>query len=183
MNELGLKEIALINAIILAWGGIFYGVAVKLWDARLAKAIAEFETTVVDPVRAQLQRIEIETVKVATWLDASKAAASTRGRADHRSDYKINTTALAEMIERSGYVADPVMLGEFRRLVNDPELPADDVALWGIIETRFGMEALYQESARFGAHPDETPAIWLMCIRRGQLVGSDQLLREIKVIR
>jgi hypothetical protein len=183
MNELGLKEIALINAIILAWGGIFYGVAVKLWDARLAKAIAEFETAVVDPVRAQLQRIEIETVKVATWLEASKASAAVRGRADHGSDYRINTVALAAMIEQAGYVPDPAMLGEFRRLVNDPELPADDVVLWGIIELRFGMAALCQESARFGAHPDETPAIWLMCIRRGQEIGADQLLREIKVLR
>jgi len=178
-----LKDIALINGLIIAWGGIFWSLSMKLLDARLAKAITEFETAVVDPVRAQLQRIEIETVKVATWLDASKAAAATRGRADHRSSYKINAAALAEMIEQSGYVPDPVMLGECRRLVNDPELPPDDVLLWGIIETRFGMEALCQESARFGAHPDETPAIWLMCIRRGQLVGADELLREIKVLR
>lgn len=174
-----LKDWGVITAMLFAYGGL----CVVIIDARIARAIKTFEGSVVEPMREQLRRIEIDTVKVSTWLEVNKARLASKNLADHNSPYEINVVTLAEMIERSGYVSDPVMLAEFRRLVNDPMLPDDDAALWSIIEARFGMQALAQECARFGADGGDAPAIWILCIRRAQRVGVDTLLREIKVIK
>lgn len=133
--------------------------------------------------RGDIQRLEIETVRVSTWLDLNKARLAAHGGAVHESPFEIDTAWLREKIVANGYVPDPVMLEEFKRLVADPLLPPDDSTLWSIIEQRFGMEALAQEVMRLGADGDTAPAIWILCIRKAKKIGCDQLLREIGIMK
>ncbi len=174
-----LKDWGVVTAILFAWGGLF----VLIIDARIDRAIAKFEEDVIDPIRESLRRIELDTVKMSTWLELNKAGLAGAGGAHHNSPFQIDTAWLAEKIEAADFHSDPVMLAEFRRLVEDPELPTDDGVLWSVIENRFGAAALAQEVMRFGAPGEYAPAIWILCIRKAQKIGADALLREIKVLR
>lgn len=125
------------------------------------------------------------TLKVDTLWDAfietSKAMGSEDGPVKHGSDYHIDLSELANMIESTGYIADPELVAYFRMLVVDPSTPTDDAELWRQIQQKWGMQRLIQEAARFGAKAAAVPGIWLLCIRAAQKDGADSVLKEIKV--
>jgi hypothetical protein len=133
-------------------------------------------------IEARIHKIEIEMVRMSTWLEMNKALLSTHGGARHESPFEIDTDWMREKIVSSGYVPDPAMLAEFRRLALDPETPADDGSLWGVIELRFGAQALAQEVMKFNAPGETAPAIWILCLRKAQKIGPDELLREIGLL-
>ena len=132
-------------------------------------------------IEERMQKIEIDMVRATTWLDINKAMLATHGGARHESPFEIDTAWLRDKIVSSGYVPDPVMLTEFRRIVDDPLTPEDDGHLWSVIEHRFGAEALAQETMKFNAPGETAPAIWVLCIRRAQRIGADALLSEIGI--
>lgn len=130
----------------------------------------------------RMDELEKTSVRFDTWFDINKAMLASHGGALHASPFEINTNWLREKIVSSGYVPDPVMLEEFKRLVRDPETPEDDGALWHVIELRFGTQELSQEVMRFNAPGETAPAIWILCIRKAQEIGADELLREIGLL-
>ena len=127
------------------------------------------------------------TLKVDTMWDAfletSKAAGTEDGPVRHGSDYYIDLARLGEMVEAAGYVPDPELLEYFRALASDPKCPTNDAELWQMIQVKWGMQRLIQESARFNVSAAAVPGIWVLCIRAAQVEGVDKVLREIRVIR
>ncbi len=130
----------------------------------------------------RMDALDKSMVRFDTWLEMNKAMLAGHGGATHNSEFQINTEWMREKILSSGYVPDPVMLQEFRRLALDPETPEDDKLLWQIIEMRFGAQALAQEVMRFNAPGETAPAIWILCMRKAQQIGPDELLREIGLL-
>lgn len=131
--------------------------------------------------RVDIQRLELETVKIGTWLEMNKALLASRGGATHGSPYALDIAWLRERIKASGYVSPPDLLLEFRQIVESPLTPVSDSVLWSLIEQRIGSERIAQETARLGADGHMAPAIWILSARRAQAVGVDSFLREIGV--
>jgi hypothetical protein len=129
----------------------------------------------------RMDDMEKRAVRLDTWLEMNKALLATHGGAHHASPFEIDTAWLREKIESSGYVADPAMVEEFKRLAHDPDTPEDDALLWNMIERRFGALALAQEAMKFNAPGDAAPAIWILCLRKAQEIGADNLLQEIGI--